>query len=44
VTLQTFSGLQRHGYEVDLVHARANHLVPASVKSFFGSQGVHANT
>jgi hypothetical protein len=32
--------IQRHGYEVDLVGARANRLVLATVKSFFGSQGV----
>lgn len=32
---------QRHGYEVDIVAARANRLVLASVKSYFGSQGVH---
>lgn len=40
VTLQTTSGLQTHGYEVDLVGARSDCLVLASVKSFFGSQGV----
>lgn len=34
--------VQEHGYEVDLVAARANKLVLASVKSFFGSQGVRA--
>jgi hypothetical protein len=33
---------QEHGYEVDLVAARADKLVLASVKSFFGSQGVKA--
>ena len=33
---------QTHGYEVDLVGARANGLVLASVKSFFGSRGVQA--
>jgi hypothetical protein len=43
VRLQTSSGLQTHGYEVDLVGARANQLVLASVKSFFGSQGVYAD-
>src|SRR5215210_8031947 len=42
VTQQTTSGLQTHGYEVDLVGARANRLVLASVKSFFGSRGVVA--
>lgn len=31
---------QEHGYEVDLVAARQDRLVLASVKSFFGSQGV----
>ena len=40
VPLQTTSGLQTHGYEVDLVGARADRLVLASVKSFFGSSGV----
>lgn len=33
---------QEHGYEVDLVGARRDQLVLASVKSFFGSQGVAA--
>ena len=33
---------QVHGYEVDLVGARSNRLVLASVKSFFGSRGVTA--
>jgi hypothetical protein len=32
---------QTHGYEVDLVGARRNKLVLASVKSFFGSRGVN---
>lgn len=31
---------QKHWYEVDLVGARADRLVLASVKSFFGSSGV----
>lgn len=31
---------QTHGYEVDLVGARRDRLVLASVKSFFGSRGV----
>lgn len=31
---------QTHGYEVDLVGARTDELVLASVKSFFGSHGV----
>lgn len=34
--------IQEHGYEVDLVAARADKLVLASVKSFFGSYGVKA--
>lgn len=34
--------IQEHGYEVDLVAARSDRLVLASVKSFFGSQGVKA--
>lgn len=42
VTQQTTSGRQTHGYEVDLVGARADQLVLASVKSFFGSTGVVA--
>jgi hypothetical protein len=33
---------QTHGYEVDLVGARCDQLVLASVKSFFGSAGVQA--
>ncbi|KQS08317.1 hypothetical protein ASG04_14520 [Curtobacterium sp. Leaf183] len=33
---------QTHGFEVDLVGARANRLVLATVKSFFGSRGVVA--
>jgi hypothetical protein len=33
---------QEHGYEVDLVGARSDKLVLATVKSFFGSQGVRA--
>lgn len=34
---------QEHGYEVDLVGARRDRLVLASVKSFFGSRGVAAD-
>lgn len=34
---------QTHGYEVDLVGARADRLILASVKSFFGSAGVKAS-
>src|SRR5262245_3663572 len=37
-----YSESQTHGFEVDLVGARADHLILASVKSFFGSQGVRA--
>ena len=33
---------QEHGYEVDLVAARSDRLVLATVKSFFGSRGVAA--
>ncbi len=33
---------QEHGYEVDLVAARADRLVLATVKSFLGSRGVAA--
>src|SRR5438309_11835224 len=33
--------IQTHGYEVDLVGARHDKLVLASVKSFFGSRGVN---
>jgi hypothetical protein len=34
---------QTHGYEVDLVGARQDRLVLATVKSFFGSRGVVAS-
>jgi hypothetical protein len=33
---------QTHGYEVDLIGARSDKLVLATVKSFFGSDGVRA--
>lgn len=33
---------QTHGYEVDLVAARSDRLILATVKSFFGSRGVAA--
>jgi hypothetical protein len=33
--------VQTHGYEVDLIGARSDLLVLATVKSFFGSRGVH---
>jgi len=46
VELQTkkaaYAEYQKHGYEVDLVAARADRLVLATVKSFFGSRGVVA--
>ncbi|WLD14365.1 hypothetical protein [Planctellipticum variicoloris] len=35
-----YEEMQEHGYEVDLVGARADKLVLASVKSYFGSHGV----
>jgi hypothetical protein len=35
--------IQTHGFEVDLVAARANLLVLATVKSYFGSRGVVAD-
>ncbi len=34
--------IQTHGYEVDLIGARADQLVLATVKSFLGSRGVVA--
>ena len=37
-----YAEAQEHGYEIDLVGARAEKLVLASVKSFFGSAGVTA--
>lgn len=37
---QSHVEVQTHGYEVDLVAARSDRLVLASVKSFFGSKGV----
>lgn len=44
VTLQTakaaYQETQTHGFEVDLVGARSDRLVLATVKSFFGSRGV----
>lgn len=36
-----YAEFQEHGYEIDLVGARARSLVLASVKSYFGSTGVH---
>jgi hypothetical protein len=47
VTRQTakaaYNEVHTHGYAVDLVAARADRLVLATVKSFFGSQGVKAD-
>ena len=40
---KAYSEVQTHGYEVDLVGARRNRLVLATVKSFFGSRGVVAS-
>lgn len=37
-----YDEFQTHGYEVDLVGARSDKLVLATVKSFFGSGGVRA--
>jgi hypothetical protein len=37
-----YEEIQTHGYEVDLVAARSDRLVLATVKSFFGSRGVVA--
>lgn len=37
-----YSEIQTHGYEIDLVGARADLLVLATVKSYFGSRGVVA--
>jgi len=34
---------QTHGYEVDIVAARRDSLILGSVKSYFGSQGVHVS-
>ncbi len=38
-----YAEMQTHGYEVDLVAARGERLVLATVKSFFGSGGVRAD-
>ena len=40
---QGYAEVQEHGYEVDLVGARADRLLLVSVKSFFGSAGVKAD-
>jgi hypothetical protein len=37
-----YAETQTHGFEVDLVGARHDKLVLATVKSFFGSRGVAA--
>jgi hypothetical protein len=37
-----YTEVQTHGYEVDLVAAKSDQLVLATVKSFFGSRGVAA--
>jgi hypothetical protein len=41
---KAYDEVQTHGYEVDLVGARGDRLVLASVKSFFGSKGVQASS
>lgn len=38
-----FEEFQEHGYEIDVVGARSDELVLATVKSFFGSKGVNAS-
>ena len=38
-----YAEFQTHGFEVDLIGARSDRLVLASVKSFFGSRGVVAD-
>ncbi len=43
VVRETTSGVQTHGFEVDLVAARRDKLVLGSVKSAFGSRGVVAD-
>jgi hypothetical protein len=40
---QAYDEYQTHGFEVDLVGARADRLVLATVKSFLGSRGVAAD-
>ncbi len=39
----TYVEVQTHGYEVDVIGARSDRLVLATVKSFFGSRGVVAD-
>ena len=34
---------QTHGYEIDLIAARADHIILATVKSYLGSRGVVAD-
>lgn len=43
VVRETTSGVQTHGFEVDLVGARRDKLILASVKSAFGSRGIVAD-
>lgn len=43
IRIETARGPQTHGFEVDLVEARGDKLVLASVKSFLGSAGVQAD-
>ncbi|WP_157532560.1 hypothetical protein [Microbacterium oleivorans] len=40
---QAYDEYRTHGFEVDLVGARRDKLILATVKSFFGSQGVAAD-
>jgi hypothetical protein len=40
---KAYDEVQTHGFEVDLVAARVDRLVMATVKSFFGSRGVVAD-
>ncbi len=42
-TRKATAEIQTHGYEVDLVGARADQLVLATVKSYLGSHGVHSD-
>lgn len=39
---KAYAEFQKHGFEVDLIGARADRLVLATVKSFFGSGGVRS--
>ena len=40
-TRKVTAEIQEHGYEVDFIGARSDRLILASVKSYFGSDGVH---